>query len=75
MFTRRFGGHPALKIGNIYVIWFGLRGKWKFSFHTPKGVETRNGLCDLTALNLGQFLVMREVPSQNRLCVTGVAVP
>ncbi len=61
MFTKRFGGLSALKIGSIYIVWFGLKGKWKFSFHAPKGVETANGISDLTALNLGRFLVMREV--------------
>jgi len=62
MFVKRFGGFPALKIGDFYIAWLGVRGKWKFSFHSPRGVETKNGVCDLTAFNLGRLLVVREVP-------------
>jgi hypothetical protein len=61
LFTRRFGGLPALKVGVIYIVWFGHKSKWKLSFHAAENVATKNGICDLTALNLGQFLVMREV--------------
>jgi hypothetical protein len=66
MFLRRFGGVPAVKIGRIFIAWFGLKSKWKLSLLAPKGVATRNGICDLIALNLGPLLLMREVPESTK---------
>jgi hypothetical protein len=55
----RFGGFPALRIGQFYAVWFNAR---KFGLHRPRAVESRNGVCNITAINLGRLMVMREVP-------------
>jgi hypothetical protein len=58
--TTRFGAFPALRIGNFYIV----RGfhKWRFGLYTPKRVETKNGVCDLVALNLGKLMFLYETP-------------
>jgi hypothetical protein len=58
--TTRFGGFPALRIGKLYAVW-GFR-KRKFGVCRPRAVETKNGLCDLTVLNVGYYMFLREAP-------------
>jgi len=55
----RFGGFPALQIGRLSVVRFSKR---KFGLRRPKAVQTKKGLCDLTALNIGRLLFIWEQP-------------
>src|SRR5208283_5841688 len=61
--TTRFGSFPALRIGRFSVV--GGFSKWKLGFCCPKGVETKTGLCDLFALNLGKWMFVYERPRQS----------
>jgi hypothetical protein len=58
----RFGGFPALKVGNLHFVW-GF-SKRKFGIFHPNGVETKNGRCDLVGLNVGRFMLLYEAPAK-----------
>jgi hypothetical protein len=53
-------GFPSVQIGPLSITQF---SKSKFGLHRPKAVETKQGLCDLTAVNIGRFMILLEVPS------------
>jgi hypothetical protein len=55
--TTRFGVFPALKLGHVFIVLF---PSWHVGFYRPRAVETKNGVSDLTAINLGRVLLMGE---------------
>lgn len=61
--TTRFAVFPAFQVGSFCVVYF-PKGKRRLSVHSPQGVETKNGLRDLLALNVGRFMFLYEAPTQ-----------
>jgi hypothetical protein len=68
--TIRFGAFPSFRIGRFCIVYF-PRGKRKLSFYAPKNVETKNGLCDLWALNVGRLMLLYEVPERREAIQNG----
>jgi hypothetical protein len=60
--TTRFAG-TGLQIGRLYISQF---RHMRLSFHCPKAVETKTGICDLYALNFGPWCFIYEVPIKLR---------
>lgn len=58
--TTRFGNFTAIQVGKLFVVLF---SNWRFGFHRPRAVKTKNGVCDLTVVNLGRVMLMWEQPS------------
>jgi len=62
--TTRFGIFPALQLRNFYIVWGFSKRQW--GFHAPRRVETKNGPCDLVAMNIGRSMLLRETPVKNK---------
>jgi len=56
----KFGCFPAIRLGKFYTVW-GF-SKWRIGFYTRKRAKTKNGVCDLWALNLGRWMFLYETP-------------
>jgi hypothetical protein len=56
-------GFPSVRIGPLSITWF---SRFKFGLHRPRAVETKRGLCDLTAVNIGRFMILFEVPARTQ---------
>ena len=54
--TTRFAG-TVLQIGRLYIAKF---EHWRLGFCHPKAVETKTGVCDIFALNLGKLMLVYE---------------
>jgi hypothetical protein len=60
-----FSAFPALRIWKLYIIW-GWHN-WKFSWHSPRGVQYGNGIWDAEAVNLGKISMLWQSPAKQAL--------
>jgi hypothetical protein len=58
--SQRFGGFPALQIGNLYWIWGFTKNQ--FGFFRVKAGKTKNGICNVSGFNIGKAAILREMP-------------
>lgn len=54
-----FNGFPSLRVWRLRMVWFQT---WKFNAITDLKIETKNGTCDMSSLNVGKLFLSYEKP-------------
>jgi hypothetical protein len=56
--TTRFGGFPAIRIGNLYFVW--RFSYWRLSAGKARGIDTGSGMRDVFYVNIGKTMLCLE---------------